>query len=401
MERGFIICVDDQPAILDALMTQLESAVGDICDIETAESAAEALALLDELEQRGECVEMVIADEVMPGMKGAQLLEIIHKRSPEIIKVMLTGQAGLASVAYAINNAGLNKYFSKPWEDEDLKLTLQSLLEKGRLARKNKKLTQELQEQYKELRNTYNEFLLAYKQLQERQEQLIHAEKLALVGQLSGRIAHEVKNQLNIIGFAELIRDAYPEDAKLQRYTGHILNAAKNIYNLIEEMRRLAKKEQRQYEMENVSITDVLDKIVNFIRFDKLLEHRTLTTDFQARPSTLLNEEKFGQVIINLIRNAAYATSDDTGEIHLRVTTNGRYALIAIQDNGCGIPEEHLKKIWDPFFTTKGEEGTGLGLDICKRIIEEHHGTITCISQVTLGTTFTIFLPVVEKERDT
>jgi signal transduction histidine kinase len=68
--------------------------------------------------------------------------------------------------------------------------------------------------------------------------------------------------------------------------------------------------------------------------------------------------------------------------------------LIDIQDNGCGIPEEHLKQIWEPFFTTKGEKGTGLGLDICKRIIEEHHGTISCTSQVDVGTTFRISLPL-------
>lgn len=395
MEKGFIICVDDQPAILDSLMTQLESAVGETCDIETAESAQEALEIFDDLTKDGELIEMVISDEVMPGMKGSQLLEIIHKRSPQTVKIMLTGQAGLDAIAYAINNAGLDKYFTKPWEYKDLRLTVINLLEKARLARKNKRLTVELREKYQELEHTYHKLELAYKQLKETQDQLIHAEKLSIVGQVSSGIAHEVKNQLNMIGFAELIKQAYPDDEKVQKYTGYIMNAGKNIYNLIDEMRRFAKKEQRHYEMDMCSVPDVITNLLSFIRFDKALAHRKITTEFHEHPKTHLNCDKIGQVLINLIKNAAHATPDNTGEITIQVSSNETHALIKVQDNGCGISEDRLPQIWEPFFTTKGDEGTGLGLDICKRIIEEHNGTITCTSQENVGTTFTISLPLV------
>ncbi len=401
MERGFIICVDDQPAILDSLMTQLETSVGDLYEIETAESADEALELLDDLKETGQLVEMIITDEVMPGMKGSQLLEVVHKRCPDVIKVMLTGQAGLNSVAYAINNAGLDQYITKPWQYEDLHLTIGNLLAKARLTRKNQTLTQALKEKYQELQQTHEELTQAYKRLKETQEQLIHAEKLSLIGQLSSGIAHEVKNQLNMIGFAELIQTTYPDDEKLQKYAGYILKAGKNIYNLIDEMRRFAKKEHRQYAMEMSSLTDVLEKLLNFFRFDKLLKQREIITDFQSQPLVLLNDDKFGQVMVNLLRNAAHATSDEIGKIHIRVTTHANNAQVTVQDNGCGISEEHLEHIWEPFFTTKGDDGTGLGLDICKRIIEEHQGTITCTSQVNVGTTFTISLPAIEKKSDT
>jgi two-component system sensor histidine kinase/response regulator len=394
MKKGFIICVDDQPAILESLMSQLKCAVGNICEIETAESAEETLAVLDELEKNGELVEMIIVDEVMPGMKGSQLLEVVHKRFPDIIKIMLTGQAGLDDVAYAINNAGLDKYFTKPWEYEDLKLTVLNLLKKARLARKNKQLVIKLKKKYQELERAYNELASAYKHLKETQTQLIHAEKLALVGQLAGGIAHEVKNQLSTIKFAEFIRQDYPDDENVQRYVSYILTASNNIYNLIEEMRRFAKKEQRRYEMEICSVTDILNSILNFIRFDKLVAHREIITEFKESPKARLNRNKIGQVFINLIKNAAYATSEDSGEIRIDVSSDGSHALITIQDNGCGITEEHLSRIWEPFFTTKSDEGTGLGLDICKRIVEEHDGTITCTSQVDVGTIFTISLPV-------
>ncbi len=399
MGKGYIVCVDDQPAILDSLLTQLERAVGDRCEIETTESADEALELLEYLRRHGEIIEMLISDEIMPGIKGAQLLQIVNTRFPGVMKVMLTGQAGLDSVAYAINNANLDKYFTKPWEYRDLKLSVQNLLEKNALRRKNQRLTQELQEKYDELEQTYLNLSSAHKQLKETQQQLIHAEKLSLIGQLSSGIAHEVKNQLNMIGFAELIQDAYPADEKIQKYTSCITKAGNAIYNLVDEMRRFAKKEQRSYEMQAASVTETLERLLHFVRFDTLLCTRTLTTDFQETPLALLNEDKFTQVMINLIRNAAHATQEGEGEISLRVTSHDEQIQVDVSDNGIGIPEEMREHIWEPFFTTKGDEGTGLGLDICKRIIEEHHGTISCESQLDLGSTFTILLPHVN-ERD-
>ncbi|MBD3309124.1 response regulator [candidate division KSB3 bacterium] len=395
-ENGYIICVDDQPVILDALTSQLERTIGDLCEIETAESAEEALEVLEDLHQRGKHVEMVISDEVMPGMKGSQLLELVHKRDPEIIKIMLTGQAGLDAVAYAINHAGLHKYFPKPWQYEDFHLTIKNLLEKNRLNRKNRHLTQELHDQYQELKATYQKLSLAYTQLQDAQDQLIHAEKLSLLGQLSTGIVHEVKNQLSVLGFAELIQQDYPDDTRLQMYACNILKAGRNIYTLVEEIRRFAKKESRQYEMERISLPDLLDRLLHFMRFDTLLAYRKITTAYESVPWAFVNEDKFGQVMINLLRNAAQATPTTSGEIKIRVAATNRHAMIEVQDTGCGIADTDLEKIWDPFFTTKGEEGTGLGLEICKRIIEEHQGTITCASQVNIGTTFTISLPLAQ-----
>lgn len=144
MKKGFIICVDDQPEIVDVLLMQLESAVGHACEIEIAESADEALKVLLELEERGEIVDLVITDEIMPGLQGSKFLEIVHKRDPDIMTMLLTGQAGLNDVVYAVNNAGLAKCLKKPWEYEELKQTVLNLVERTRLNRRNKRLTQEV-----------------------------------------------------------------------------------------------------------------------------------------------------------------------------------------------------------------------------------------------------------------
>src|SRR5579883_164504 len=147
MGRDHIVCVDDEEGVLSALRQQLGARFGDECDIDLARSGHDALELLDELERERENVAIVIADQIMPGMKGVELLIEVHQRLPRTAKVLLTGQAGLDAVVQAINHAGLNRYLPKPWEEPDLRLTVESLLQNYRLQEKNERLLISLQEQ--------------------------------------------------------------------------------------------------------------------------------------------------------------------------------------------------------------------------------------------------------------
>ena len=377
--RKYIVCVDDDRSLLDVLIQQLESAFSNSHEIEGAERAVEAIELINELYRNGDNLEMVIADQVMPGMKGDQLLERIHKQYPDVITVMLTGQGGLDSAIYAINNAGLSKYLVKPWNSDDLKLTIRDLLERSRLEKENKSLFLELKE--------------AYQHLKEAQEQLIHSEKLAVVGKLTAGIAHEIRNQLTILGYAEVIKMAVPENERVGHYVQNILDARDRILSIVEEIRQFARNQAQSYTKETHSLTDVVDMALNIISYDKEAKKRKIVKEFQASPILKLNRDKIIQVLINLSRNAVQAT-DEIGEVTVLVIQDQQYARVQVTDNGCGITPENLDKIWQPFFTTKGELGTGLGLDICKRIIEGHDGQISCESEVGVGTTFTIELPL-------
>ncbi|MEO6951119.1 MAG: diguanylate cyclase [Polyangia bacterium] len=149
--REHIICVDDEEGILTALRQQLGARFGKECQIEVAQSAKDALELVDELEKEGEQLAVVIADQIMPGMKGVDFLEAIHRRSPATTKVLLTGQAGLDAVVAAINRAGLNRYIPKPWDEPDLRLTVESLLKTYRLHRDNEGLVLDLKRKNVEL----------------------------------------------------------------------------------------------------------------------------------------------------------------------------------------------------------------------------------------------------------
>jgi len=144
MPKGYIICVDDQPEVVGSLLTQLEHAVGEACEIEVAESAAEALEVIDDLLAQGEQIDIVITDEIMPGMQGSHFLEIVHKRDRNIMTVILTGQAGFDDVVYAVNHAGLEKCLKKPWDYDELKETVETLIQKAKIKRLNDRLSEEL-----------------------------------------------------------------------------------------------------------------------------------------------------------------------------------------------------------------------------------------------------------------
>jgi diguanylate cyclase (GGDEF)-like protein len=138
--KDVIVCVDDEEGVLRVLRAQLGARFGHECQILTARSGDEAVALFDELSRDNESIALVIADQIMPGMKGVELLEIVKRRFPTTMKILLTGQAGLDAVVDAINRAHLNQYISKPWDETALLLGVENLLRQYRLVNENQQL---------------------------------------------------------------------------------------------------------------------------------------------------------------------------------------------------------------------------------------------------------------------
>ncbi|MEQ8972544.1 MAG: adenylate/guanylate cyclase domain-containing protein [Coleofasciculus sp. C1-SOL-03] len=152
-KKPVIICVDDETNILKSLRAELKEAISNEYLIEIAEGGEEALELIEELLEDGYEVALIISDHIMPDMKGDELLKHVHVLSPKTLKIMLTGQADLEAVGRAIKYAKLYRYIAKPWETEDLKLTVteavNSYLQDKQLAQKNielQRLNQELAE---------------------------------------------------------------------------------------------------------------------------------------------------------------------------------------------------------------------------------------------------------------
>lgn len=153
-KKGYIICVDDEKAVLDTLQEQLTDSFSVSHEVLTANSGEEALELIDTLNNEGETVDLVITDQVMPEMKGDELLKIVQEKYPSTMKILLTGQAGLDATIKAINYGGLNRFIEKPWNKEDLVNDIQALIHKFRENLENQRLISRLEERIQELEST-------------------------------------------------------------------------------------------------------------------------------------------------------------------------------------------------------------------------------------------------------
>ncbi len=144
-KEAAIICVDDEPMILNSLRTELRDAFGNCYMIEVAESGEDALEIFEELTEEGFDIPVIITDYIMPEMKGDVLLSEIHRINPAVRKIMLTGQSGLEGVTRAVNQANLYRYLTKPWSPEDLKMTVEKALisfyQDQKIEQTNKALT--------------------------------------------------------------------------------------------------------------------------------------------------------------------------------------------------------------------------------------------------------------------
>jgi adenylate cyclase len=154
MNKQVIICVDDEISILRSLKSELKNALGSDYQIELAEGGEEALELMELLPEEGYEIPLIISDYLMPLMKGDELLRLVHLMAPNTIKIMLTGQANIEAISNVIKYANLYRYIAKPWESEDLNLTvieaINRYIQERTIAEKNAKL-QELNQKQAEL----------------------------------------------------------------------------------------------------------------------------------------------------------------------------------------------------------------------------------------------------------
>lgn len=144
-DKGYIICIDDEASVIYTLKEQLSESFGSTYEILGCESGEEALELIETLENEEKIIEMVITDQIMPGIKGDELLKIIHQRLPDTIKVMLTGHAGLQSAIKAVNEGGISRFFEKPWDIEIISKDLRDLLNQFKDNRDSQALIRSLE----------------------------------------------------------------------------------------------------------------------------------------------------------------------------------------------------------------------------------------------------------------
>ncbi|UCD79299.1 MAG: PAS domain S-box protein [Desulfobacterales bacterium] len=230
--------------------------------------------------------------------------------------------------------------------------------------------------------------------LRHTQEQLLQSEKLAAMGRLTSQIAHELNNPLyGIMNTLELLKTEIPPENRRRKILDMALSETVRLSDLLRKMLSFSKPDQE--ERQPVDINSVIDEIL-LLHEKQLKENDINIVSSFAKELGLVNASKnqLRQVFLNMVANARDAMPNGG---NLTVTTSGDSdkVTIEIKDNGIGIREEHIAKIFDSFFTTKGEvKGVGLGLSVCYGFIKDHGGDIKVKSQIGVGTTFTITLPV-------
>lgn len=232
------------------------------------------------------------------------------------------------------------------------------------------------------------------------------AEKLAVVGQLAAGIAHQIGTPLNVIsGSAEYLMMEWGADRPRPQELEIIVAQTDRITKLIQQLLNFARPAHMA--LQSLKLNDLLRDVLGLTEHQIVKERIAVKTDFQPDlPAIMGDENQLEQAFLNIVINAWHAMpmggtlTMQTRSAHRgdRLSRTGHAAPASVEviiaDTGIGIPGEHLPRIFDPFFSTKGVgKGTGLGLAITRRIVEDHHGIIEVVSEVGRGTTFTIRLP--------
>ncbi|MBS1115242.1 MAG: sensor histidine kinase, 2 heme-binding site [Nitrospirae bacterium] len=230
--------------------------------------------------------------------------------------------------------------------------------------------------------------------LQEKQAQLVEAEKLASIGKLAAGIAHEINNPLtSVLTFSSLLLEQCPEDDPRHGRLKMIVKETTRARNIVRHVLSFAKEAPLRTEKININqpVTEIVESLIAQEAFKGIELDLDLAKDL---PDIFIDPVQIGQVVLNILLNATHAIISP-GKIQVYTRAAGNFIELIVSDTGKGIPEEHLQKIFDPFFTTKDKsKGTGLGLAVSYGIIKKHGGDIEVRSTVNEGSTFIVRLPL-------
>jgi PAS domain S-box-containing protein len=223
-------------------------------------------------------------------------------------------------------------------------------------------------------------------------ERLLSAERMAALGEVAAKVAHEIRNPLvSVGGFAKRLE--HKLDGNLQEYARIISSEVRRLENILKDI--LGFVREVRITRKQVDLNEVVKSVVALLNDEFEVRGNTLTTNYEPSVIVVIDPDRVKEAVMNVIANANQAT--DEGTVSVSTRTEDKFGVLEISDTGCGIREGDIKRIFDPFFTTR-PTGTGLGLAIAKRIVEEHKGTIQVKNNdPELGTTFTIYLPVKEE----
>jgi len=375
MKKEKILLVDDEAGIRKVLGISLcDSGY----DVHTAENGAEALRIFRKVRPP-----IVLTDIKMPGMDGIALLQQIKRACPDTEVIMITGHGDIDLAIKSLKFEATD-FITKPISDEALEVALKR-------ARERISMRQQLREYTENLEQL----------VQEKTSKLIAAERLAAAGEAVAGLAHAIKNITSgLEGGTFVLEKGIELDHKKYLHQGWdmVRGNVEKIKNLSLDLLNYAKPPGANYQLCNPN--EPAREVVDLMKSHA--EKRGVDLKLDLTPGLkecYLDPEGIHRCLLNLVTNAIDACQQDSSkgkgkEVVVRtVGVNGWGVEYQVADNGSGMEKEVRKRLFTGFFTTKGTRGTGIGLMMTKKIIDEHKGHIEVDSEAGIGTRFTIRLP--------
>ncbi|MCX6033257.1 MAG: hybrid sensor histidine kinase/response regulator [Chloroflexi bacterium] len=386
-----ILVVDDEPSVLSSLERSLRRQY----EVLTAASGEAALRLLRERE-----ISIIITDQRMPEMTGVELLARAHEQSPLTIGIILTGYADIQAVIDAINVGQAFRYHAKPWQSDDLEQSLTTALARYDTERQRVEALERLNQ------NLEQEVAARTTEIRAQGLRIVELERLR--GRFVANVSHELRTPLTILKSSlDLLRRGKPE--KRDYYLQNAITAEEQLEAIvlaILDFSRLNVVED-QLDLKRLALNRLVGGQVQARQ--AMAAERQLRLTWTPLPQDAVvqaDEALLGRALDNVLVNALKYTPAG-GEVQLWAELvaaqedASRRAAVHVRDTGPGIPPEDQPYLFDPFI--RGSEqrsghisGIGIGLPLAAKILQWHGGRITTDSAPGRGSTFTLWLPVVE-----
>lgn len=404
-----ILVVDDRPTNRELVVTLLQYQGHTV--VEAADGAA-ALAVA-----QTDPPDLIISDIIMPAMDGFEFVRQL-RAAPTLAGtrvIFYTASARGPEARQLAAACGVNQIIVKPAEPPEILAAVNQALNEhtapvpvasptGEFDREHRVLlTNRLARKVDALEAANTQLRTALTQLQAAQERLVKQERLHALGQMASGIAHDFNNALApVLGFSELLLnhpDKLENRATLLSFLRMMNTCARDATHIVQRLREFYRHRERGEVFLPVHLNDLIDQTVALTqpRWKDQALARGLTIQIKREltdvPAVYGNPTELREALTNLIFNAVDALPAG-GTITLTTARTDGHVLLRIQDTGIGMTAEVLQRCLEPFYSTKGERGTGLGLAMVYGIIQRHEGSIDIDSQPGHGTTFAIRLPV-------
>ncbi|MGI9114889.1 MAG: response regulator [Chthoniobacterales bacterium] len=378
-EQPKILIIDDEMGPRESLRMLLKPSY----QVHTATNVESGLQLLQEKHP-----DAVISDIRMPGTSGIEGLRRIREIDPHVAVIMLTGFGALETAQEALR-LGANDYINKPFDAVQMREVIGRNVERTRCHRQSDEASRGIQE--------LNSRLMT---------ELAQKERLASLGQASAEFVHDLSNPLTIVwGYVQILAKKLEEAEKAK---GAAASSPKEL-NIIEQNVRLCRDlltmwqsygSNGGFKPKPISMSKILNDVAKGAAGLAAQSGVEFAVDVCDDACTMLGDTtQLTRAVQNVIVNAIQACAEKKGAVSVTCVRKDFYADILVSDTGSGVPAELMAKIWEPYFTTKqGKSGTGLGLYITKKVIEDHQGSIKVDSTPESGTTFTLRLPLINEQ---